>query len=175
MYTSRGCTCTGRSSGACGCLCMQSTFPFGCLRLQCSEFTSGGDCLHREEERRWRAEDLEQRALDNARALWARFVEKNRCSLAPATCVMLAPQRPTVIGARPRLCGCASTGGAQRTCRRALPDHAVLLHIAPCFDASTPVGGQCMQQDRDRQWHAQRVNDTWDIARRGIILWNRAL
>ena len=33
----------------------------------------------REEERRWRAEDLEQRALDNARQLWARFVEKNRC------------------------------------------------------------------------------------------------
>ncbi len=32
----------------------------------------------REEERRWRAEDLEQRALDNARQLWARFVEKNR-------------------------------------------------------------------------------------------------
>ncbi|EIE21155.1 hypothetical protein COCSUDRAFT_17677, partial [Coccomyxa subellipsoidea C-169] len=31
-----------------------------------------------EEERRWRAEDLEQRALDNARQLWARFVEKNR-------------------------------------------------------------------------------------------------
>lgn len=35
--------------------------------------------LHgRDEERRWRAEDLEQRALDNARVLWARFVEKNR-------------------------------------------------------------------------------------------------
>lgn len=34
--------------------------------------------LGREEERRWRAEDLEQRALDNARQLWARFVEKNR-------------------------------------------------------------------------------------------------
>ncbi|CAL8469231.1 g8772 [Coccomyxa elongata] len=33
---------------------------------------------YREEERRWRAEDLEQRALDNARQLWARFVEKNR-------------------------------------------------------------------------------------------------
>lgn len=32
----------------------------------------------REEERRWRAEDLEQRALDNARQLWLRFVEKNR-------------------------------------------------------------------------------------------------
>ena len=32
----------------------------------------------RDEERRWRAEDLEQRALDNARVLWARFVEKNR-------------------------------------------------------------------------------------------------
>lgn len=32
----------------------------------------------RDEERRWRAEDLEQRALDNARQLWARFVEKNR-------------------------------------------------------------------------------------------------
>ena len=33
---------------------------------------------YRDEERRWRAEDLEQRALDNARVLWARFVEKNR-------------------------------------------------------------------------------------------------
>ncbi len=32
----------------------------------------------RDEERRWRAEDLQQRALDNARVLWARFVEKNR-------------------------------------------------------------------------------------------------
>ena len=41
-----------------------------------------GDSLslawRRDEERRWRAEDLEQRALDNARVLWARFVEKNR-------------------------------------------------------------------------------------------------
>jgi calcium release-activated calcium channel protein 1 len=34
--------------------------------------------VHREEERRWRAEDMEQRALDNALKLWERYVEKNR-------------------------------------------------------------------------------------------------
>ena len=28
--------------------------------------------------RRWRAEDLEQRALENARFLWSRNVEQNR-------------------------------------------------------------------------------------------------
>jgi hypothetical protein len=32
----------------------------------------------REEQRQWRQEDIEQRHLDNARALWARVVEKNR-------------------------------------------------------------------------------------------------
>ena len=31
-----------------------------------------------ETHRRWRAEDLEQRALDNARFLWNRNVEQNR-------------------------------------------------------------------------------------------------
>jgi hypothetical protein len=36
------------------------------------------DLLWREEDRRWRAQDVEQRCLDNARWIWARFVEKNR-------------------------------------------------------------------------------------------------
>lgn len=36
------------------------------------------DLLWREEDRRWRAQDIEQRCLDNARWIWARFVEKNR-------------------------------------------------------------------------------------------------
>ena len=37
--------------------------------------------------RRWRAEDLEQRALENARALWMRNVEQNRrdCVRAPSS------------------------------------------------------------------------------------------
>jgi calcium release-activated calcium channel protein 1 len=33
---------------------------------------------HRERQARWRAEDVEQRALDNARVLWARILERNR-------------------------------------------------------------------------------------------------
>lgn len=32
----------------------------------------------REEQRRWRAADLDQRHVDNARVLWARVVERNR-------------------------------------------------------------------------------------------------
>jgi calcium release-activated calcium channel protein 1 len=37
------------------------------------------DVFHpREEQRKWRAEDIQQRHLENARALWARVVEKNR-------------------------------------------------------------------------------------------------
>ncbi|KAK9840439.1 hypothetical protein WJX74_009950 [Apatococcus lobatus] len=34
--------------------------------------------LHMEDERQWRAEDLEQRVLDNARAIWNRFTERTR-------------------------------------------------------------------------------------------------
>lgn len=34
---------------------------------------------YREQQRQWRQEDIEQRHLDNARVLWARVVEKNRC------------------------------------------------------------------------------------------------
>lgn len=36
------------------------------------------NAMHRELQRAWRAEDVEQRHLDNVRALWARTVEKNR-------------------------------------------------------------------------------------------------
>ena len=32
----------------------------------------------REDEKQWRAEDLEQRVLDNARAIWSRFTERTR-------------------------------------------------------------------------------------------------
>ncbi|KAK9864773.1 hypothetical protein WJX84_003487 [Apatococcus fuscideae] len=34
--------------------------------------------LNREDEKQWRAEDLEQRVLDNARAIWSRFTERTR-------------------------------------------------------------------------------------------------
>lgn len=37
--------------------------------------------LCRQQQLAWRQEDLVQRQLDNARAMWARHVEKNRCWL----------------------------------------------------------------------------------------------
>lgn len=35
--------------------------------------------LNRQQQLAWRQEDLVQRQLDNARAVWERYVEKNRC------------------------------------------------------------------------------------------------
>ena len=35
--------------------------------------------LSRQQQLAWRQEDLVQRQLENARAMWARHVEKNRC------------------------------------------------------------------------------------------------
>ena len=46
--------------------------------LQCGKVVGHNLDLCREERRRWRQEDIEQRTLENARVLWARFVEQNR-------------------------------------------------------------------------------------------------
>ena len=55
------------------------------------------------QQRAWRAEDLVQRSLDNARAIWARFVEKNRW----AGCGVM---RECVCGGR----GCDAVGAGRR-------------------------------------------------------------
>lgn len=41
---------------------------------------------HRQQQLAWRQEDLVQRQLENARALWARSVEKNRCCCCGCCC-----------------------------------------------------------------------------------------
>ncbi len=45
------------------------------------------------EPRLWRAEDLEQRVLGNARYLWERFVRENRLALVGLSGVTLAMQK----------------------------------------------------------------------------------
>jgi len=56
----------------------QSSSPCPCPNPNPNPTPSTPHPPKRDEQRKWRAADVEQRHLDNARALWARVVERNR-------------------------------------------------------------------------------------------------
>lgn len=83
-------------------MCVSSASPvparpaFGSWVLAClsARQTSCEAHLHtlsstnRQQQAAWRAQDLEQRHLENARTLWMRAVEKNRCCGGPGIAVV---------------------------------------------------------------------------------------
>ena len=99
--------------------------------------------VNRDDERQWRAEDLEQRVLDNARAIWDRFTERTRYEVNER-----AEQLRSIGNLSALVAGFAMTSFLQFTFSNDEAVKAVILGfgistaLVVCVSTSTPSGFQ---------------------------------